>query len=159
MTDDSILDTAVQFGLDGNLLKQRARHDSLVPVEVRVGINRRTIQTALRVASEAHLRMTLQRECLERQFDSVRKVMMVVSSNLMSKGSDYSEAKGHGHGSSDAMMTQWISWGQSVKRAKLDMGIVQDIVLIGKSAREVDRERGKRKGKSMTVLIGALRLW
>jgi hypothetical protein len=152
-------DSRLHFGFDNEILKQRSRHDVLVPIEVRIGINRRTIQTALRVASEAHLRMTLQRECLEQQFDSVRKVMLAVAAGLMNKGSDYSEAKGHGYGSGDAMLAHWIGWGVSIKRAQIDMGIIQDIVLLGKSARDVDRERQKRKGHAVENLIEGLRLW
>ncbi len=152
-------DKTVQFGIDEALIRQRKRHDTLIEERIRTGRkSRRTVAVAKRVASDAHLRLVLKREGLEQAFDAARRVMLSVAAGLLPKSSDLT-AGGTSAGGRDAQLAHWIGWSRVVKQSMLDMGILEDIILLGKSCRDVDRDRKTRYGQAIIVLIEALKLW
>lgn len=153
-------DREVQFGIDEDLIRQRKRHDTLIEERIRTGRKaRRTVATAKRVASDAHLRLVLKREGLEQAFDGARHVMLAVASGMLSKSADLTVGHSPSSNSRDARLAHWIGWGKVVKQSGLDMGTIADIILLGKSCRDVDRAHGTRPGKAMEQLIEGLKLW
>lgn len=153
-------DKDVQFGVDPDIIKQRARHDTLIEERIRTGKkSQRTVARAKRVASDAHLRIVLRRENLEKSFDAARHVMLAVASGMLSRSSDYTAGHSPSASSRDAALAHWIGWCRVIKQSGLDMGILEDIMLLGRSCNDVDRSHHTRYGHAIMVLIEALKLW
>lgn len=157
-------DSRLHYGLDEDVSKHRSKHDTIIPVEVRVGVGQRTIQQSWRVASDWQLRDLLESHKLEEAFDQIYSAYNAVTGGLGVKAMDHSQplTKVTGDGNGELMISKiarYIGWARSVQQSQLQHAQAVDIIIFGKQFRTVDRERRQRRGKARENLIECLKLW
>lgn len=152
-------DSRLQHGMRKDVIDQRSRHDTLIIEEVRNG--KRTIPLRVRVASDAKLRNSLTSD-QEIAYDAIARAYNIIVSGLGLRATDYSAATGKGLAGVERgaeLMVEYWEWRDTCKQRYISAKMAVEVIVDGKSLRQVEIDHKMIEGTAKSNLLKALGVW